>query len=100
METNESSSTPVPTSAEREAFKEKLKSLTFGRVPGANREPKGTRAKPNPAWERGIKGETRRDGSFMPYLGADGQPIRVKDWGENRRKYEANLAQARNPSKD
>ena len=36
----------------------------------------------------------------MPYIGADHQPIRMKDWGENRRKYEANLAQPRNPSKD
>lgn len=97
METNESSLTP---DAEREAFKEKLKSLSFGRVPGANREPKGTRAKPNPAWERGIKGEHRPGGGFMPFIGADHQPIRMKDWGENRHKYEANLAQLRKPTED
>lgn len=99
METPESSS---PEQAEREAFKEKLRSLSFGSVPGANRDPKGKRAKQNPAWERGLKGEHRRDGSFMPYLGKDNEPIRVKEWAENRHTYEANLNQIRSghPLKD
>jgi hypothetical protein len=78
-----------------EAYKEKLRSLRFGRVPGGNSTEKGIRAKPNPAWERGIKGEHRPDGSFMPYLNGDMDPIRMKDWGENRRVYEAELAKLR-----
>jgi hypothetical protein len=47
------------------------------------------------SWEAGRAGEHRRDGSFMPYLGGDGQPIGVKDWGENRRRYESRLRQVR-----
>lgn len=47
------------------------------------------------SWEAGRAGEHRRDGSFMPYLGNDGQPIGVKDWGENRRRYESRLRQVR-----
>jgi hypothetical protein len=42
----------------------------------------------SPSWERGTKGETRPDGSFMPYLGSDGEPIPVKQWAENRSGYE------------
>lgn len=40
-----------------------------------------------PSWERGAVTEARPDGSRMPYLGDDGRPIRVKDWGENQRRY-------------
>ena len=45
----------------------------------------------NPAWERGIKGEHRRDGSFVPYLGAEGKHIGVKKRADNRTKYEGLL---------
>lgn len=81
-----------------EAYKEKLRSLRFGRVPGGNSTEKGIRGKPNPAWERGIKGEHRQDGSFMPYLNGNMDPIRMKDWGENRRTYEAELAKLHTPN--
>ena len=81
-----------------EAYKEKLRSLRFGRVPGGASTEKGIRAKPDPAWERGIKGEHRPDGSFMPYLNGNLDPIRMKDWGENRRTYEAGLAELRKPA--
>ena len=41
-----------------------------------------------PSWERATMGETRADGSRMPYLGSDGKPIPIKAWGEGRRGYE------------
>lgn len=43
---------------------------------------------PDPAWERGRAGETRRDGSFMPYLTSDFKPIGVKQMQEKRAIYE------------
>jgi hypothetical protein len=36
------------------------------------------------SWEAGIAGEHRPDGSFMPYIGADGSRMHVKEYGENR----------------
>lgn len=57
-----------------------------------NRLANSRRAAPHtadPAWERGIKGERRPDGSFMPYLSpTSGAPLRVKEYGENRRQVE------------
>jgi hypothetical protein len=41
-----------------------------------------------PSWEKGTVGEKRPDGSTMPYLGSDGEPISVKAWGENRQGFE------------
>lgn len=50
-------------------------------------------AVPNPAWERGIKGETRPDGSFMPYLAPGTRsPLRVKEYGEKRREIDAAIS--------
>jgi hypothetical protein len=40
----------------------------------------------NCSWEAGVAGETRPDGSRMPYLDGTGRKIRVKEYGENRRK--------------
>ena len=97
--TPESSS---PDEAAKAAYKEKLRSLAFGRVPGSTRS--GTngirRNNVHANWEKGIKGESRPDGSFMPYLNATGDPIRMKDWSENRHKYEATLNQVRKSSED
>ena len=45
----------------------------------------------DPAWERGSKGELRRDGSFVPYLDSEGKRIGVKKWADNRTKYEGLL---------
>lgn len=53
----------------------------------AVRKPVFRRPEP-PSWERGRMGETRPGGSRMPYLGADGKPIPVKAWAENRSGYE------------
>jgi hypothetical protein len=36
------------------------------------------------SWERGIAGEHRPDGSFMPYVSETGRRIRLKEWGETR----------------
>jgi hypothetical protein len=43
---------------------------------------------PDPAWERGRAGEYRNGGTFMPYLGADMEPIPIKEFGEKRRTFE------------
>lgn len=41
------------------------------------------------SWEKGVSGEHRPDGSFMPYLNGKGERIHVKEFGENRRKLQA-----------
>lgn len=46
-------------------------------------------------WEKGIAGEHRRDGSFMPYIHANGAEIGVKEWSDNRRKYGSQLRAAK-----
>lgn len=99
MATPESS--PSPDEA-ADAYREKLRSLSFGRVPGGSRQGKAGLRKPelNNGWERGIKGEHRADGSFMPYIDHNGNPIRMKQWAENRHNYEAQLDKLRQPAKD
>lgn len=47
------------------------------------------------SWEAGRAGEHRRDGSFMPHLGADLQPMGIKEYSENRHRYEDRLRQVR-----
>lgn len=69
------------------AYREKLKSLNFGRVKGGARKATGKpRPMQAPSWEKGIAGEHRPDGSFMPYLSAEQEyaPIGVKEFGERR----------------
>ena len=42
--------------------------------------------KADPAWERGVAGEHRPGGGFMPYLNDSGTDVmRVKEAGERRR---------------
>lgn len=50
-----------------------------------------TQHRPDPAWERGIAGERRPDGSFMPLLGADREPIHLKERGERRVEIDAQV---------
>ena len=38
----------------------------------------------DPSWEKGRAGETRADGSFMPYLDRQGQPMGVKELSSKR----------------
>jgi len=52
----------------------------------------------NPAWEKGIAGEHRRDGSFVPYVHADGSRIGVKEFADNRTKYKRIIRERRNQS--
>ena len=52
----------------------------------------------NPAWERGIAGEHRRGGSFVPYVHADGSRIGVKEFADNRTKYERIIREKKNQS--
>lgn len=35
-------------------------------------------------WERGVCGERRPDGSFMPYLTGEGSPVRNKAMSEGK----------------
>ena len=37
-------------------------------------------------WEKGRAGEHRADGSFMPYLNAEGSALAIKDYTEDRRR--------------
>ena len=52
----------------------------------------------NPAWEKGIAGEHRRGGTFVPYLDAEGKHIGVKKFADNRTKYERILREKKNQS--
>jgi hypothetical protein len=67
--------------AEELTFKEKLHSLQFARPPRSDRVIKASQVRPmaEPSWERGIAGERRPDGSFMPYLSGDGSPMGVHE---------------------
>ena len=49
-----------------------------------------------PQWEKGRAGERRVDGSFAPYLRpADQTPMGVKEFADNRSKYEGHLRKVR-----
>ena len=50
----------------------------------------------NPVWEKGIAGEHRLGGTFVPYLSNDGSRIGVKDFADNRKKYEGILREKKN----
>lgn len=89
--------TPTGTPTEGLSFKEKIKTLSFGSVPGGNRQGQFKfRPTQTSSWEAGIAGESRPDGSFWPHLHADSKPIRTKEWAENRTTYERNIRDARN----
>jgi hypothetical protein len=54
--------------------------------------------KANPAWERGIAGEHRPGGTFVPYVDSEGKRIGVKKFADNRKKYERILREKKNQS--
>lgn len=82
--------------AEIDAYKAKLRSLSFGQVPGGTREGRYVfRPGPNMAWEKGISGEHRPDGSFMPYVTPDLKPITVKQFADQRGNYERQISDLR-----
>lgn len=47
----------------------------------------------NPTWERGVAGERRADGSFMPILDTAGGRMGVKAYSENRHQVEERVRQ-------
>jgi len=65
------------------------------RAKGITVSPKATptqhnRKKPaehtNNSWERGVAGENRGHGTFMPYLNEKGKPLPIKQGSEQRHK--------------
>lgn len=51
---------------------------------------------PKNSWEAGIAGEHRPDGSFMPHLDpTDGHRLSVKEFADNRGRYEKRLREVR-----
>lgn len=79
----------IPGCVEHFACKLRAKNFALGPAIQTNRISNQRRTgprTPDPAWERGVKGEVRPDGSFMPYLSpTTGAKLRVKEYGENRR---------------
>jgi len=70
--------------------------LTANAAPSQNNKIPPRKA--NPAWEKGTAGEHRRDGSFVPYVHADGSRIGVKEFADNRTKYERILREQKTQS--
>ncbi len=52
------------------------------------KQSKGRPRAADPAWERGVAGEDRPDGSFMPYVNSTGTHIGVKEYADKRGRYE------------
>ena len=42
------------------------------------------------SWEKQVMGETRPDGSFVPYQTEKGRPIRIKEYSQKRHSFEEN----------
>ena len=59
----------TPEERDKREFKEKIRSLSFGPVPGGSREGRfAFRPGPNMAIDGAVVGERRPDGSVMPYV--------------------------------
>lgn len=76
-----------------ECFACRLRAKTVAVSPKATPNRTANRRQPirpvaEPSWEKGVQGEKRADGSFMPYLGSTGKPIRAKAWADNRGGFE------------
>ena len=78
-----------------EAVKRILQAPALTAAATPSRRNKVPPSKANPAWEKGIAGEHRRDGSFVPYLKRDGSQVGVKEFAANRTKYERILREQR-----
>jgi hypothetical protein len=89
--------TPDTGDAEELSFRDKIRTIGFGRVPGGNRSSKVViRPKADPAWERGVVTDKRPGGFEMPLLDSELNPVRMKHYAENRHKIEARREQLRN----
>ena len=81
-----------------EAVRRILQSPALTAAAAPSRMNKVPPPKANPVWEKGIAGEHRRDGSFVPFLDSEGKRIGVKKFADNRKKYERKLREVRNPT--
>jgi putative FmdB family regulatory protein len=81
-----------------EAVKRILQAPALTAAAAPSRQNKVPPPQANPAWERGIAGEHRRGGTFVPYLKNDGSRIGVKEFADNRTKYERILREKKNQS--
>jgi hypothetical protein len=68
-------------------LKDKNLSLASAAVPTRGRR-QPFRPMVQPSWEAGVAGETRQDGSFMPYLDKSLNPIGVKEMADDRTRLE------------
>ena len=81
-----------------EAVKRILQAPALTAAAAPSRKNKVPPPQANPAWEKGIAGEHRRDGSFVPYVHTDGSRIGVKEFADNRTKYERIIREKKNQS--
>ena len=81
-----------------EAVKRVHQAFALTAAAAPSRQNKVPPPKANPAWERGIAGEHRPGGTFVPYLDAEGKHIGVKKFADNRTKYERILREKKNQS--
>jgi len=82
---------------DKESAKRILQSpaLTADATPNRTRNKVPPR-RPNNNWERGVSGEHRADGSFVPYIDKNGDKIPIKQFADNRSKYEGMLRDRKN----
>ena len=81
-----------------EAVNRVLQAPAFTAAATPSRRNKVPPPQADPAWERGIAGEHRRGGTFVPYLDSDGKRIGVKKFADNRTKYERILREKKTQS--
>ena len=82
----------------RGCFKERVSTVSMGHVDGGNNRRQGKpRSTEPPSWEKGVAGEHRPGGGFMPYLKGDSY-VGIKEYSENRRKYDAIREQQKQPA--
>jgi len=81
-----------------EAVKRVHQAFALTAAAAPSRQNKVPPPKANPAWEKGIAGEHRPGGTFVPYLKNDGSHIGVKEFADNRTKYERILREKKNQS--
>ena len=74
-------------------FKHKVRTLRYSATATPNARASNVPPRtPDPAWERGLAGERRPDGSFCPYLTPGTKtPMRVKEFSENRHLVESSV---------
>ncbi len=80
----------------RGCFKERTRSLNWGRVPGGTRSFSPPAQKQDPSWEKGVAGEHRPGGGFVPYLDERRNIVGVKRFADRRGEFEAKLRQLEN----